>query len=634
MAQSRPSTLTSLADAYKDCKSASAAPIINLMGIVVDVLLPSPNKKTGDWQITFTLQDSDMIKIPVFTKGLKARFFARTKEELPPTPSLGDIVLIRNCKVIAVYNAPLIVDARRLASIIVYQAASIPEQGFMQSFLGEKDIPSLPQDPNPRPSKAEQMYAITLRQLAPSVVNTAGPSDAASIPTRPAADRAGGAPQNNFKFRLITNVNYNDYCDLAVEVVKRFPNSNGSMELYVTDYTANDSLYDYPAPDDADADDDSRDGDYYGYISNVTGKRKTWPGPSGRRTLQVELLPPHAGYARDRVKEGDFVKLSNVRIKQSGAGKMEGNLWPDRQFPDKILVHQLKDVKQLKTLVDRREGYWREHNAQIEAKQQSKETEGQGKRLTKKQKRKARKLGLNKDETAPTSTTLDSNTHVSCVNFTGVKVSTIRDILSRDHSYTGRSGVKLELPYLNVKHKVKVRVVDFWPPILEDFASTAPVTDACEEHSDDDMDTTSPLSSQKWIWDFFLLLEDVKPHQPSSEPAQLWVHVDHRYAEFLLCMDEDATDLRRDTRTLAKLREQMAILWGNLEELKTAALAKQQPFPAPQAAAAERTNLSNLPFYCFIAEYGQELDQDDIESADSSGYTTLYDMSGARIFQE
>lgn len=47
MAQSRPSTLTSLADAYKNCKSASAAPIINLMGIVVDVLQPMTNMKTG-----------------------------------------------------------------------------------------------------------------------------------------------------------------------------------------------------------------------------------------------------------------------------------------------------------------------------------------------------------------------------------------------------------------------------------------------------------------------------------------------------------------------------------------------------------------------------------------------------------
>lgn len=100
----------------------------------------------------------------------------------------------------------------------------------------------------------------------------------------------------------------------------------------------------------------------------------------------------------------------------------------------------------------------------------------------------------------------------------------------------------IKLPYLNVKHKVKVRVIDFWPPILEDFASPAPAADASGEHSDDDTSTTSPYASPKWIWDFFLLLEDIKPYQPGSAPAQLWAHVDHRYAEFLLCMDEDATE--------------------------------------------------------------------------------------------
>ncbi|KAK6006348.1 hypothetical protein QM012_006758 [Aureobasidium pullulans] len=638
MAQSRPNTLVGLADAYRNCKAASAAPIINLMGIVVDVLPPTTNNTTGDWQITFTVQDSDMMKIPNMTKGLKARFFTQNKEELPPTLSVGDIVLIRSCKVIAVRGQPIIANVKRLTSTIVYQAASIPEPGFKQSFLGEKDIPSLPQDPNPRPSKAEQMYAITLKQLAPSVVNTAGLSDAVSIATRPAADRAGRPPQTNTKFRLIQNVNYNDYCDLAVEVVKKFPNSNGNMELYVTDYTANNSLYDYPAPGDADADEDfSRDGDYYDYISNVTGKRKNWSGPSGRRTMQVELLPPHAGYARDRIREGDFVKLLNVRIKHSSAGKMEGNLWPDRQFPDKILVQPLKEVKQLRTLVDRREDYWRDRTAEVEAKNQAEKTERQEKKLAKKQRKKenkARKLGLNTDEMASASAAVVCNTHVSCVNYDGVKISTLRDVQSRDHSYTGRSGVKLELPYLNVKHKVKVRVVDFWPPMLEDFASPAPAAISSGEHSDDDTNTVSPYPSQKWIWDFFLLLEDIKPNQPGSAPAQLWAHVDHTYAEFLLCMDEDATDLRRDLRTLAKLREQLAILWGNLEELKAAALVKQQSFPALEAVPAEGPSLSNLPFSCFIAEYGQRLDQDDIESAESSGYITLYDMSGARIFQE
>ena len=40
-----------------------------------------------------------MKEIHTFTSGLKARFFARTKEELPPVPSVGDVVLVRNCKV-------------------------------------------------------------------------------------------------------------------------------------------------------------------------------------------------------------------------------------------------------------------------------------------------------------------------------------------------------------------------------------------------------------------------------------------------------------------------------------------------------------------------------------------------------
>ncbi|CAD0097308.1 unnamed protein product, partial [Aureobasidium vineae] len=563
--------------------------IIDVPRVVFSILSLFPLTPCSDSQITFTLQDSDMMKIPVLAKGLKARLFTSAQEEPPPTPSVGDIVLIRNCKVAIinllsnVFNrvqvsnfrdVPTIGGIKRVTSTVVYQAASIPEPAFKQSFLGEKDIPCLPQDPSPRPSKAEQMYAIDLKQLTPSVINVAGASDATAIPTgpaagpshpisvpnRPATGRTSGPLQTNSKFRLIQAVSYNDYCDLAVEVIKKFPNPSGNMELYVTDYTPNDSLYDYPAPDDADAEDElERDGDYYGYISNVTGKRKIWPGPSGRHTMQVELLPPHAGFARDN--EGE-------------------------------------------------------------------------RKLTKKQRKRAKKLGLNTDETTSTSPAVVCNTHGTCVNYDGVRLSTLGDIRSRDHSYTGKSGVAQELSYLNVKNKVRVRVADFWPPRLEDFASLVSTTDASAEDSENDTNTISPFPSQKWEWNFFLLLEDLKSYRPGCPPKQLWVHVDHRYAEFLLCMDEDATDLRRNSQTLAKLREQMAILWGNLEELKAAALAKQQPFPPHDPAPTEIVGLSNLPFYCCIAEYGQKLDEDDFGSEESSGYTRLYDMSGARIFEE
>lgn len=296
----------------------------------------------------------------------------------------------------------------------------------MQSFLGSTDIPYLARDASPKPSKAEQMYALGLKQLTPSVVNTAAAFKTTAIPTGPAASRAGGPPTSS-KFRLIQGAKYDEYCDLAVEVIKKFPNSNGNMELYVTDYTSNDALYDYPAPGDAEAhdefgryDEDSvpsnldtnqnldREGDFFGYIQNVTGTRRGWPGPSGRHTLQVELLPPHAGYARDKVEEGAFVKLSNVRIKRSSAGKMEGNIWTDKFYPHKIQVQPLIDESVLKTLTNRRENYWKANknrNDQEEAKKQAKKT-------TKKQKKKkAPKEAANTDEATATSSTVPHNKH-------------------------------------------------------------------------------------------------------------------------------------------------------------------------------------------------------------------------------
>lgn len=297
----------------------------------------------------------------------------------------------------------------------------------MQSFLGEKDIPYQPPDVLPKPSKAEQMYALGLKQLAPSVLNTAVAVKTTAVPTGPAANRAGGPLPKSSKFRLVQDAKYDEYCDLAVEVIKKFPNSNGNMELYVTDYTSNDALYDYPAPGDAETHDDfgrydracildnldsnhdsNREGDFFNYIPNVTGTRRDWPGPSGRHTLQVELLPPHAGYARDRVEEGAFVKLMNVRIKRSSAGKMEGNMWTDKFYPHKIQVQPLIDESALKALTYRRESYWKANKNRVE----KEEAKKQGKKVNKKQKKKkASKEAAITDEATSTSSAVLHNKH-------------------------------------------------------------------------------------------------------------------------------------------------------------------------------------------------------------------------------
>jgi hypothetical protein len=49
--------------------------------------------------MTFTIQDAEMMKIPSPTKGLKARLFVQHQSELPQIRSVGDIILIRSCKV-------------------------------------------------------------------------------------------------------------------------------------------------------------------------------------------------------------------------------------------------------------------------------------------------------------------------------------------------------------------------------------------------------------------------------------------------------------------------------------------------------------------------------------------------------
>lgn len=139
-------------------------------------------------------------------------------------------------------------------------------------------------------------------------------------------------------------------------------------------------------------------------------------------------------------------------------------------------------------------------------------------------------------DTPPANLTL-----VVCVKHDHVDISTIGDIQSVNHSYTGKSGLKLTLP-LDVQYKVRVRVVDFYPPVLEDFASHPPPAVVSGEDSDDDTDMIDLSSSEKWEWDFYLLLEDIKANRPGNPPAQQWVHVGHRDAEYLLCMDENATE--------------------------------------------------------------------------------------------
>lgn len=138
-------------------------------------------------------------------------------------------------------------------------------------------------------------------------------------------------PAKGDKFSLIKNVtagprgtSAGKFYDLAGEVVKMYFNGSGYLDLYLCDYTVNKDLHEYKAGD-------------------LAGKKGRCP--EGKMTLHVELQQPHASWTHANVKEGDFIRLLNVRIKwnQKGIGhELEGNMWSDKYYPDKVLVQPLR----------------------------------------------------------------------------------------------------------------------------------------------------------------------------------------------------------------------------------------------------------------------------------------------------
>lgn len=173
----------------------------------------------------------------------------------------------------------------------------------------------------------------------------------------------------------------------------------------------------------------------------------------------------------------------------------------------------------------------------------------------------------------------------------------LRDILDESnerHINELADGTTYILPFINASYRTKVRVVDFDPPDLEDFALLAEPDDDKSEFS---QDMSWQSSSLKWEWSFSLRLEEVRAAK-DADPARAWVNVGHLEAQFLLGNGvDDPADLHANASLLNQLREKLYILWGDLEEMKKAEgeeAAKRQKLEEP----------SNRPFDCCLQEYG------------------------------
>lgn len=116
-----------------------------------------------------------------------------------------------------------------------------------------------------------------------------------------------------------------------------------------------------------------------------------------------------------------------------------------------------------------------------------------------------------------------------------IQLSTLSEIIHNPHlnSRTPKYN-DFTFPFLNVRHRSRVRVVDFFPPELEQFAHSL-----SNPHWEKRARKPAPNDSSskpRWEWGFVLLLEDAKI-PPNTVSEKLRVVVGNDAAQYLLDMN-------------------------------------------------------------------------------------------------
>nr|POF21118.1 protection of telomeres protein 1 [Quercus suber] len=459
------------------------------------------------------------------------------------------------------------------------------------------------------------------------------------------------------KFQLIKQLRSGTFVDLCVMVVKKFYiNAVQRTELYVTDYTENDKMFYYTPPEELG--EQEREGDQFGYNNGPT---RSWLGPYGHTVLKVNTRHPHSMYANLWGEDNQILILRNVKMKaMNDYSNLEGDMWPDDQNLGKNNVRRLQpnehDLPEVHELLERKEKYDQgravlEHqhiqatvfahinNPQAQSGKGSKKAAKAGRNERKKEEKKKAiqqqkqpnlqaeqdsgialrvvtgqdPVVLNKVGDARPNANVASRSadplwqlnHNIRANYPQVQTTAVLDVLdhqNRRHLMKDERGETMTIPFANVRARTLVRVVDFQPS-LEHFAIQRSQNTG-SELTRSSYTTLEP--DYEYEWRFRLQLEDAstetngKPVRgPDGKPVRFVVEVFHQDAQYLLGNNTpDPSDLSKNPRLLAQLREKMCILWGNLEEWK-------------KSNWTLKGGLKNKPFVCCIAEYGVEAKEGD-----------------------
>lgn len=607
-----------------------------VIGVCTD-FLPITRSGGTDHTIKFTLHDPGWLS----GYGMDFRFFRKEESQLPQIRDPGDILIIKNVKTkdlkgftVGLSNGStnwIVLAGRSVLDSTCPQGSDITMHASSRRGL--------------KPTKTELQYAKAIAAMEDSGLwpKPAPVTSFQAATTTKADGTSSGAPKE--RFRLIEDIGRPDntlgytFVDILGEVRRIFDNDS-RLEISITDYTSNKDLYEYKSAHS----EDGYDGDKFGHIV----PQKKWPGPWGKMIMMITLWDENADFARKEVQEGKFVFLRNVQIKFDRTGhKLEGHCRGDRNRSrvnvSVLKKHEKDGNERYKALLQRKRDY--ESAAKIEGlsfhtltHQKRSCEESREERKAKKSKNKLRGREKNRlraenksEQPVQAKQTQDitSNVNVRCQSH-DVPLTSIRDILDGDRlRRSSPKGVQFYVPFQNCRYKTNVRVVDYFPPDIADFA--VPRHDFDHEMLSDqsDFDSDPEIYSQDnrrltWEWRFFLLVEDAQspPLAKGESPKRMELLVADTDGQYLLNMD--ACDLRdpKNKMQLNKLKDlKLCHLWGDLQERKE------------ESSATEGISVksSGRPFECFVKEYGVAIEGVGSGSSDNVEYERMFRLFGTTV---
>ncbi|TFB04904.1 hypothetical protein CCMA1212_002512 [Trichoderma ghanense] len=646
--------------------------LLNVIGVVKDFRAPVPTRGTvpalsPDWKCEIKLFDRsiedasfDSITINIF----------RPENEMP-NPDVGDVMVLYQAKLQSHANE-LSLITHRTTDIHLYSSSEIPRppEGALQALrpLSRKTAHS--------PGQVVHEY---VSHLYHSIDKSSLPTEAEFQEMKAKSTLYTG------KSKELKDVRDGTFVDVVVQLVRQPYDTGDRVTLWVSDYTENEHFFHFTYKGlDALQGQDS----YLSYGAGA-GAGGEWKGPFGKRSMQVTCYDPHTSVIREQgLSTGSWVLLRNLQIKFGrNAANLEGFLREDRGSSSQKINIQQMDARdtdapdpRLKEAIRRKRDYEREKRDRLKdlsdaaiagqkRKSQLAEMEPasseKAKKPKKPRKRNKKTTGQDEPSVVPASASVPATlSHVKCEN-EHKAISTVDSILEPVHLETDINGqrVNLRLPFVNMNYRAHVRVVNFMPPDLVDFARPRRATEYDmlsdnEEPDQDDSDSggesaADDTTTRVWEWQFFLELEDASPSANDQGKRQtIWVAVNNFSAQCLVNMD--ASDLRRNQHELETLRHRLSLLWGELEEKKTlergnrrrAALANRGANqPPPHSSDDERgatqmqvkpvsSQVRTRPFACCIHQYGVEVPEEDPRKADAGEgkrWQRMFGLFGTRI---